>query len=195
VTYLESLTPEERGRAMPHSSPRRCLAWCFTAATTRTTISGRAELAQVPLFRCPPNTMRFINRRRWSCRTVGAHENGAGQQDILGIGVLLTGAPGSARANAPSASSNAATAWSPTMSRRSGPRRLGIGTSARSRAQLHGSPGIGLVNVLAMFGVMAHETTRIWWSDCALGTGDAEHIERWGRRWPRTKSSGSRSPR
>lgn len=165
VTYLASLSAEERAAryAAFFATKIPCVVFCRGYEPDQD-FQARAEAAQVPVFRCSMNTMRFINQA-----TVVLQELSAptvlmlgSMVDILGIGVLITGAAGIGKSECAVGlieRGYSLVADDATQVRLASGREL-IGTARPTGRNFMEVRGIGVVNVLAMFGVKGVRTEK-----------------------------------
>ena len=165
VTYLESLSPEERAQRYTtfFATKIPCVVFCRGHEPDED-FRTRAEQAQVPVFRCPLNTMRFINLATLVLQELSAPTKlvQGSMVDILGIGVLITGAPGIGKSECAVGlieRGYSLVADDLTEVRLTASREL-IGTAPAAGRNFMEVRGIGLVNVLAMFGVKGVRTEK-----------------------------------
>ena len=165
VTYLASLAPEERAAryAAFFATKIPCVVFCRGYEPDED-FRGRAEAAEVPVFRCPLNTMRFINQATLVLEELSAPSILllGSMVDILGIGVLITGAAGIGKSECAVGlieRGYSLVADDATQVRLTAGREL-IGTARPAGRNFMEVRGIGVVNVLAMFGVKGVRTEK-----------------------------------
>ncbi len=165
VTYLASLSAEERGHRYTDFFATKipCVVFC-RGYDPDSDFLARAEQASVPVFRCPLNTMRFMNRATLVLQELSAPTQmiQGSMVDILGIGVLITGAAGIGKSECAVGlieRGYSLVADDLTQMRLNAGREL-IGTAPAAGRNYMEVRGIGLVNVLAMFGVKAIRTEK-----------------------------------
>jgi HPr kinase/phosphorylase len=188
VTYLESLPPEERAQRYTafFGTKIPCVVFC-RGHEPDADFLARAEQAEVPIFRCGLNTMRFINLATLVLQELSAPTKKVlgSMVDILGIGVLITGAPGIGKSECAVGlieRGYSLVADDLTELRLTAAREL-IGTAPVLGRNFMEVRGIGLVNVLAMFGVKGVRTEKRLDLVVRLQRwepGDAANIERVG---------------
>lgn len=165
MTYLASLTPEERVQRYAGLFATRipCVGFC-RGYQPDAEFTRRAEAAGVPVLRCPHNTMRFINEATLVLKELSEPRTlvVGSMVDILGIGVLITGVPGIGKSECAVGlieRGYSLVADDATQIRRQANREL-IATAPAAGRNFMEVRGIGLVNVLAMFGVKGIRTEK-----------------------------------
>jgi len=157
-TYLKSLTREERiqryADLFSHKIP--CVVFSRNIRPDREFLRA-AEKADVPIFRCPLITMRFINLATLSLEMLFAPRGSemGSMVDILGVGVIIRGESGIGKSECVlaliergySLVSDDITKVTLVDGRDV------IGTSAELTRNHMEVRGIGIINVAAMFGI------------------------------------------
>ena len=165
MTYLASLASAEREARYASLFATRipCVGFCRGYEPDPEFLQ-RAEAAGVPVFRCPHNTMRFINEATMVLQELSEPTElvMGSMVDILGIGVLITGDPGIGKSECAVGlieRGYSLVADDATVIRRQAKREL-IATAPPAGRNYMEVRGIGLVNVLAMFGVKGVRTEK-----------------------------------
>jgi len=156
--YLKSLPPEERARRYETLFSYRipCLVFSRNLHVDKLLLRA-AELASVPIFRCPLVTMKFINLATLALEMMFAPrgtEMGS-MVDILGVGVILRGESGIGKSESVLAlieRGYSLVADDITKVTLVDGREV-VGTSAEVTRNHMEVRGIGIINVAAMFGV------------------------------------------
>ena len=156
--YLKSLPPEERARRYETLFSYRipCLVFSRNLHVDKLLLRD-AELASVPIFRCPLVTMKFINLATLALEMMFAPrgtEMGS-MVDILGVGVILRGESGIGKSESVLAlieRGYSLVADDITKVTLVDGREV-VGTSAEVTRNHMEVRGIGIINVAAMFGV------------------------------------------
>jgi HPr kinase/phosphorylase len=156
--FLKSLSPEERERRWKNFLSCRipCVVFSRNLHPDRIVLKA-AEEAQVPIFRCPFVTMKFINLSTLALEMMFAPrgtEMGS-MVDILGVGVILRGESGIGKSESVLAlieRGYSLVADDITKVMLVDGREV-VGTSAETTRNHMEVRGIGIINVAAMFGV------------------------------------------
>jgi HPr kinase/phosphorylase len=184
--FLKSLPEEERLKryATLFSFKIPCVVYSRNLHPDKLFLKA-AEVAQVPIFRCPMVTMKFINLATLALEMMFAPrgtEMGS-MVDILGVGVILRGESGIGKSESVLAlieRGYSLVADDITKVTLVDGREV-VGTSAEVTRNHMEVRGIGIINVAAMFGVRSirHEkkvdlvvTLKVW--------NDVEDVERLG---------------
>lgn len=158
ATFLKSLPPDERAKRCETLFSYRipCVVFSRNLLPDKVFLKA-AEKAEVPIFRCPFVTMRFINLATLALETMFAPrgtEMGS-MVDILGVGVILRGESGIGKSESVlaliergySLVSDDITKVTLTDGREV------VGSSSEVTRNHMEVRGIGIINVAAMFGV------------------------------------------
>src|SRR5215471_8278031 len=156
--FLKSLPEEERARRYETLFAFRvpCIVYSRNLHPDKLFLK-RAELAQVPIFRCPLVTMKFINLATLALEMMFAPrgtEMGS-MVDILGVGVILRGESGIGKSESVLAlieRGYSLVADDITKVTLVDGKDV-VGTSAEVTRNHMEVRGIGIINVAAMFGV------------------------------------------
>ncbi|HEY1172149.1 MAG TPA: HPr(Ser) kinase/phosphatase [Verrucomicrobiae bacterium] len=159
-TFLKSLTPEEREKRYENMFSYRvpCIVYSRNIQPDRELLKA-AEKANIPIFRTPLITMRFINLATISLEWMFAPrgtEMGS-MVDILGMGVIVKGESGIGKSECVLAlieRGYSLVADDITKVTLFDGRRV-MGTSAEITRDHMEVRGIGIINVAQMFGVKA----------------------------------------
>ncbi len=165
--YLKSLSPEEQAARYQafFSYKIPCLVFSRNLHPDKLLLEA-AERAEVPVFRCPLVTMKFINLATLALEMMFApHGTELGSMvDILGVGVIVRGESGIGKSESVLAlieRGYSLVADDITKVTLVDGREV-IGTSAETTRNHMEVRGIGIINVAAMFGVRSiHQEKRV----------------------------------
>jgi HPr kinase/phosphorylase len=157
-TFLNSLSREERAMRyeslFSHKIP--CVVFCREIRPDRLLLKA-AEKADIPVFRCPLITMKFINLATLALEMMFAPRGSemGSMVDILGVGVIIRGESGIGKSECVLALiERGYSLVSDDVTRVTlVDGRDVIGTSAELTRNHMEVRGIGIINVAAMFGV------------------------------------------
>lgn len=163
--YLQSLSEETRRQRLTDllSKPIPGVVFCRGYQPDEV-VRNLAEAAAVPVFNCPRVTMDFINQTTLELEDRFAPTDvvHGSMVDILGIGVLITGAPGIGKSECAIGlieRGYALVADDATELRLHAGREL-IGTCPATGRHFMEVRGVGLVDVPAMFGIKGVRTEK-----------------------------------
>lgn len=158
TSYLKTLATEERARRYAVLFARRipCLVLCRGINPDKTLLEA-AEQAKVPVFKSPQITMKFINSATLALEAMFApHGTELGSMvDILGIGVIIKGESGIGKSECVLGlieRGYSLVSDDVTRVRLSSDNKI-IGTSPDNTRSFMEVRGIGIINVLQLFGV------------------------------------------
>ncbi len=158
TSFLESLTPTDRSdgyrRLMGYKIP--CFVYSRNLMPDRQFLQA-AEAAEIPVFRTPLITMRFINLATLALETMFAPRSTemGSMVDILGMGVIIRGESGIGKSECVLAlieRGYSLVADDVTRVALVDGREV-VGTSSEVTRDFMEVRGIGIINVAAMFGV------------------------------------------
>ena len=158
VTYLKTLTVSEREQRYAEICKHRIPCFVFSRNLKPDKEFVRAaEKADIPVFRCPLITMKFISRATLALEDLFAprgQEQGS-MVDILGVGVIITGESGIGKSECTLAlvERGYSLVADDVTKVKLIDGRVVIGTSAGITRNHMEVRGIGIIDVGAMFGV------------------------------------------
>ncbi|MCX6903928.1 MAG: HPr(Ser) kinase/phosphatase [Verrucomicrobia bacterium] len=165
TSYLKTLSTEERARRYAGLFARQipCLVLCRGINPDKTLLEA-AEQSKVPVFKSPQITMKFINSATLALEAMFApHGTELGSMvDILGIGVIIKGESGIGKSECALGlieRGYSLVSDDVTRVRLSSDNKI-IGTSPDNTRGFMEVRGIGIINVLQLFGVKSIRTLK-----------------------------------
>ncbi len=160
ATFLKSVSPAEREKRYDHLFSHRipCIVFCRRINPDKLLLKAAGE-ADVPVFKCPLITMKFINLATLALEAMFApHGTEMGSMvDILGVGVIIRGESGIGKSECALdliERGYSLVSDDVTKVKLLDGREI-IGTSPHLTQNHMEVRGIGIINVAAMFGVKA----------------------------------------